>query len=166
MFSKITFLPLFHIPANFPSFFRTIPPLQATFLHDLRESREKHSSYLTSYQHHLALALTCVNSLFYYLTTEVLLDKAQILTPPSHYGIMGLPLGSYVECSEVGSTESLWYIMPRLISAGDRSEVDSTESLWYTPRECVHERIPVLKLTPPSHYGIPTSTTLMVATAF
>ena len=36
----------------------------------------------------------------------------------------------------------------------DGSEVDSTESLWYSPwEECCHSSS-VLKLTPPSHYGI------------
>ena len=35
-----------------------------------------------------------------------------------------------------------------------RSEVDSTESLWYRRIEATGSYALVLKLTPPSHYGI------------
>ena len=46
------------------------------------------------------------------------------------------------------------------------SEVDSTESLWYTCLALPCPALPVLKLTPPSHYGISLENIMETITLF
>ncbi len=46
------------------------------------------------------------------------------------------------------------YLFPLFLPHFSRSEVDSTESLWYIILADVKRNGIVLKLTPPSHYGI------------
>ena len=123
-----------------------------------------------AHAHYLLLFLLKTANENWQLLQNILLctrEQQRKFALPSHYGIWTWTTGR--------GTRTFWswlhwvimvYSTGAVCVPAPRSEVDSTESLWYMTRRPNRSEWTVLKLTPPSHYGIPFCKGLNCATPF